>query len=391
MLPSDPHLRPKADADLATPPPVAVLRPRLPHADSLLPYLRRLDANRMYSNHGPLAVEFELRIAERLGLPPGAFASASSGAAALVGAILATAGRATSARPLALVPDYTFVATALAAEECGYAPFVADVDPRTWMLDPARLRSLPELDRVGLVIPVSPYGRALPQAPWQAFRAATGIPVVIDAAAAVEAIAADPAATLGPVPVMLSFHATKALACGEGGGVACTDAATLHASARALNFGFWNSRDCTTASINGKMSEYHAAVGLAELDHWDTKRAGFAAAHAAYGRRMAAAGLRDRYLGAPTLASCYALLQCADAGEAARVEASLADAGVGWRRWYGNGIASQTHFAGASRESLAVSRNLSATHLGLPMSCDLDDASVERVVAAVAAGLGMNA
>ena len=41
---------------------VPLLRPRLPDADRLLPYLRRIDASEFYSNHGPLGAEFEERL-----------------------------------------------------------------------------------------------------------------------------------------------------------------------------------------------------------------------------------------------------------------------------------------------------------------------------------------
>ena len=42
---------------------------------------------------------------------------------------------------------------------------------------------------------------------------------------------------------------------------------------RALNFGFRGERNSSSASINGQLSEYHAAVGLAELDGWPAKQA----------------------------------------------------------------------------------------------------------------------
>jgi hypothetical protein len=57
---------------------IPVLRPLLPDADRLLPYLRRIDANRTYSNFGPLACEFEDRIAALLAQGPGTVVSASS-------------------------------------------------------------------------------------------------------------------------------------------------------------------------------------------------------------------------------------------------------------------------------------------------------------------------
>src|SRR5437764_14723530 len=66
---------------------VPVLRPRLPSADRLLPYLRRLDATRTYSNHGPLVLGFEERLAKHLRLGPRRVVATGSGTAELIGAV----------------------------------------------------------------------------------------------------------------------------------------------------------------------------------------------------------------------------------------------------------------------------------------------------------------
>src|SRR2546423_1551532 len=83
---------------------VPVLRPRLPSTDRLVPYLRQIDAARVYTNHGPLATTLARNLVEYLSMPQGGIACASSGTTALVGAILAVAGPAAKERPLALVP-----------------------------------------------------------------------------------------------------------------------------------------------------------------------------------------------------------------------------------------------------------------------------------------------
>jgi dTDP-4-amino-4,6-dideoxygalactose transaminase len=104
---------------------------------------------------------------------------ASSGTSALVGAILATAGRPNDDRPYALIPAFTFVATALAAEQCGYRPYLADVSPIDWLLDPEKVNRHRQLEQIGLVVPVGTFGKGVLQEPWLAFREKTGIPVVI--------------------------------------------------------------------------------------------------------------------------------------------------------------------------------------------------------------------
>lgn len=367
-----------ADAPLLV---VPVMSPKLPTAESLLPYLQRIDVSRIYSNFGPLVHELEVRLGRLLMVPAGGLTLASSGTAALVGAVLASVGRATAGRPLALMPGYTFVATAVAAEQCGFRPFLSDVDPETWMLDPVRLLGDTRLEEVGVVIPVAPYGIAVPQAPWRDFHARTGIPVVIDGAASFEAICADPAMYLGDVPVVMSFHATKSFASGEGGAVVCEDTLLVGRAIQALNFGFYGSRHSRAPSINGKLSEYHAAVGLAELDGWEAKSTAFAQAAALYRRKFAEADLDDRLLVAPDVCSSYVLFRCRNVEESARVQRRLQDDGIEFRLWYGTGLHRHEHFADCRRDDLSVTERIAPCILGLPMAIDLGEAIVDRVLA----------
>jgi dTDP-4-amino-4,6-dideoxygalactose transaminase/SAM-dependent methyltransferase len=362
---------------------IPVLRPLLPDAGSLAPYLRRIDATRIYSNHGPLSQELERRLAQHLALPQGGIACASSGAAALTGAILATAGPALADRPLALMPAFTFVATAHAAERCGYRCALADIDPQTWMLNPERLTTHPALSEVGVVIPVAAFGRPVPQAPWRAFAARTGIPVVIDGAASFDRLEAAPEPFLGAIPVVMSFHATKSFASGEGGCVASNDLALMRRIVQALNFGFHDRRVAESAAINGKMSEFHAAVGLAEFDSWADKRAAFANVVDCYRQKMQATSLERSFVGAPDVGLSYALLRCHDSDAAERAQGAMALAGVGSRLWYGLGLHRQAWFATVVAEPLPATDALAPCIIGLPYAPDLEEDHVDIVVDAI--------
>jgi dTDP-4-amino-4,6-dideoxygalactose transaminase len=366
---------------------IPVLRPLLPDAGRLLPYLRRIDASRTYTNWGPLASELEARLASKFGLPTGGVTSASSGTAALVGAILATAGRALADRPLALVPAFTFVATALAAEQCGYRPHLVDVDAESWRVHADTLYDHPLLAQVGLVIPVAPFGRAVPQAPWLEFRRKTGVAVAIDGGASFEAISADPAPFVGEVPVALSFHATKSFSTAEGGCVLTTDPRAGVQVGQALNFGFFATRECLSASTNGKMSEYHAAIGLATLDDWPATLAALQTIASFYRRQLELIGLSHRIVVAPDVAGCYALFRCSDGPEAAHLGRSLTASHIGSRFWYGRGLHRQPHYADASRDDVAVAEHTGSCTIGLPVAPDLTSADIDRVVSAIAKGV----
>lgn len=366
---------------------IPVLRPLLPSAERLLPYLRRIDETRVYTNHGPLSLMLQDRLAQAFGLPAGGLICTSSGTAALVGAILASAGRATVDQPLAIIPAFTFAATVSAVEQCGYRPYLADVDAETWMLNPERLIHHRKRERFGLIMPTAPFGRPVPQAPWRRFCEVTGIPIVIDGAASFAGLSERPSEYLGTIPVAISLHATKAFATGEGGAIATSDVELAERSAMALNFGLNGSRDCRMASTNGKMSEYHAAVGLAEFDGWSEKRRAFGSVAKWYRQRLAAAGLAERFCGAPDIGPNYAVFRCQDAVEAERVSQRLRHQGIDFRLWYGSGLHRQTYGAGLPRDRLETTDAIAPCLLGLPMAPDFTNATVARVVAALTAGL----
>jgi dTDP-4-amino-4,6-dideoxygalactose transaminase len=354
---------------------IPVCRPLLPGAAALSPFLARIDATRRYSNHGALVLELQRRLSACLG--DSNVALSASGTAAIVGAVLAVAGRATPARPLCLLPAFTFIGSVSAVEQCGYEPHFVDVGADDWLLDPAALRAHPQLARAGLVLVVAPYGREVEQDPWERFAAATGVPVVIDGAAMIEAALATQERCVGQVPVALSFHATKAFATGEGGAVVCRNETVWRRAMQALNFGYDGDRRVTGPAINGKMSEFHAAVGLAELDGFSRKRRGFQEA----AQVLRDFGLGNELLTAPEIASNYALHRAATPEAAARLRRALTAEGIGWRQWYGDGAHRHPHTSGYGRDPLPVTERLAATLTGLPMSPDLTAAEAREVAA----------
>ena len=242
------------------------------------------------------------------------------------------------------------------------------------------------LTELGVVVPVAPFGRAVPQAPWLDFRRRTGIPVAIDGGASFEAVTDDPAQFVGDIPVALSFHATKSFSTAEGGCVLSTDRACARRVGEALNFGFFDTRDCRVASTNGKMSEYHAAVGLAELDGWTAKRGDLRSVAEAYRHRLEVVGLGNRLEAAPDVASCYALFRCADVAEAEHIVGTLTRGNIESRYWYGHGLHQQPYFTGVSRDDLPVTDRLAPLLIGLPIAPDLTEGDIDRIARAIERG-----
>ncbi len=367
---------------------VPVYRAKLPAAAQILPYLDIIDGSRNYTNYGELVFLLEQRLRTIIAAPDCDVIAAASGTAALQAAILAVAGRATQDRPYALIPSYTFVATAMAAEACGYVPVFADVGDEIWAAQAATLLDHPALPRCGVVVPVAPYGRAHSQEEWTLFMRQSGVKVVIDAAASFEALLADPMGLTGAVPVAVSFHATKSFSTGEGGAVIWSDKDGLARVARALNFGCLRSRQSRSSGFNGKLSEYHAAVGLAGLDQWKVTAESVQNAVHTYRRIAAGAGLEDRILTAPFIASNYALFKAETQAEADRITSSLDRAGIEHRFWYGRGVHAEPYFARRKRVLLPETARIASRLIGIPMYPDIEPETIRRIVDGLAGAIG---
>lgn len=365
---------------------IPICRPQLPPFDRLAPYAAEVDSSRLYTNFGLMHERLRRRLAEHFDLSEGMVGLAGSGTMALIGLILATAGRATAERPLCVCPSFTFVATAVAAQACGYTPWLADIDARTLALEPAEVASLPMIGRVGVVLVVAPFGWMVELQPWQDFAAFTGIPVVVDAAACFDTLS--PALIAGlQVPVAVSLHATKTFSSAEGGLMLCGDPGLVRRASAALNFGFDGERISTLPSTNGKMSEYHALVGLADLDGWTGKRAGFLRAAVEYRRLAELLGITAPILVDTDRAVPYAQVMAADADEAKRIISALDRDGIEWRRWYGTGLHPQPAFADCPRGSLETTNGIGSRLIGLPLFVDLAPREVERILRCVASAL----
>lgn len=360
---------------------VPVARPRLPSAEAIFPYLQRIDTARWYSNFGPLLTEFESRLAARFP----------------VGAEVVTLANATQALTLTLsamelaqdgyvaIPAWTFVATAHAVTQAGLRPWFVDVDPDSWMMRPDAIADLPAAvrERLVAVIPVCAFGSLGDLTAWRAFREETGVPVLVDAAAAFDALRdAD-------LPAVVSLHATKALGLGEGGFLVTRDTDLALRVRRLSTFGFHGSRESQIPATNAKLSEYAAAVGLAALDSWEADRLQFA---------RAAQHLRISLIDQPQVCfqpgwgsewvTSVCNVRLTD-GSADTVAEALEADGVGTRQWWGRGCHVSPAFADCGRSDLRQTDRLGGSVLGLPFAVDLGVPEIRRIAAALGRALAV--
>ncbi|MET0375471.1 MAG: DegT/DnrJ/EryC1/StrS family aminotransferase, partial [Rhizorhabdus sp.] len=323
-----------------------------------------------YSNFGPLVLEFEARLAERLGLPSKGVATVANATMGLSLSLQATgAPRGT----LCLLPSWTFSASVHAVVEAGLIPFFVDVDDEG-RLTPALAREALDAAQsaVGAVMPVSVYGQPIDPTPWEEFSEATGLPIVIDAAPGFDGVRA------GRVISVVSLHATKVLGVGEGGFVMSSNTALVAEVRRKSNFGFDGSREAQVAGGNGKISEYAAAVGLACLDEWLERRAALVTAARHYQGNLSTLDGISQPLGwgeSWCSTTCVVRLD----RPAASVAAALNASGIETRAWWGDGMHVNRAFAGYPRMPLPTTECLAETTIGLPFFIDMTADEIDRV------------
>jgi len=354
---------------------IPVLRPRLPPAERIVPWLKRIDASRVYSNQGPLCQLFAERLGHHFDTGGETVLPVANGTLGLVTALLA---QGVTAGQRCLLPAWTFVASGHAARAAGLEPWLVDVDEQSWALTPdlARRQLAAAPGKIGAVMVVAPFGAPLDLGGWEQFRQDTGVPVVIDAAAGFDTIHAT------SLPAVVSLHATKVFGVGEGGFILSTDRAFIRDCQRASNFGFFGSRSATIPGTNAKMSEYHAAVGLAGLELWPECRAEHLTVCGRLAERLAACpdvSLPDGWGKSWVSATCVPRF----AASAPGIETALTRRNIETRRWWGGGLHTHPAFAECGATPLPVTTRLAASSLGLPCSLDLGRGEIDRIAAAL--------
>ncbi len=362
--------------------PIKVLVPDMPTADEIAPYLAEIDESRWYTNFGQCEQRLRAALSKQL---DGAEIVTFSNATAALECALVSLGLRRGSR--VLCPAFTFPATATAIVRAGLIPVWADVDPGTWCLTPQIAVEAWNRHPFDAVVPVCAFGAALDLVAWAAFEVRAGAPAIIDAAAAF----GNQSAPHGMPPTCFSMHATKSLGAGEGGFILTFNSDWAEVLRAISNFGFALDRTASDrGGTNAKLSEYHAAVGLASLARWPQiaeRRIALA--------RMYRAGLWQCVPQDPVLqvrpdldirTTFETLLPAGTDVDA--IAAALTADGIETRRWYYPPLYKHPAFAHFGPEpDLPATREISSRLLGLPFHTGLTEEDIERVCVTLARAL----
>jgi dTDP-4-amino-4,6-dideoxygalactose transaminase len=241
-----------------------LIRPVMPDIDDIAPYLKQSYRENQFTNNGPCVRLLEERITDRMAPFARTAICTASGTSGLIAALNAT----NSILGTVLFPEFTFPATVQAIYNANKIPERVRCLPDTLEMDPE------DLDRklrrgasyIDAVIHVRAFGFIRNLSDIIDVCERYGKPLIVDAAAAFGGSYRN-GAPVGDAGVaeVFSCHATKSFGIGEGGIVVADE--TIEGNVRSnINFGIMEGGGVRYPAINGKMSEFHAAVGLAVLD-----------------------------------------------------------------------------------------------------------------------------
>lgn len=238
-----------------------VTRPQLPPLEEFIPYLEQIWSSRILTNGGPFHQQLEDALCDYLGVPY--ISLFNNGTVALV-----TAVQALGLKGEVITTPYSFVATANALVWNNIKPVFVDINPRTLNLDPALIEEAITPHTTG-IMPVHCYGNPCDVDAIEEIAERHGLKVIYDAAHAF-GVQCHCGSVLnhGDLSV-LSFHATKVFNTFEGGAIVCQELETKQHIDQLKNFGLVNETTVNEPGLNGKMSEFNAALGLIQLKHYE--------------------------------------------------------------------------------------------------------------------------
>jgi dTDP-4-amino-4,6-dideoxygalactose transaminase len=238
---------------------ITVTVPFMPPLEAYQEKVRSIWDRRWLTNHGPLVNELELQLKEQLGLEHLLYVA--NGTVALQLAL-----RALDVREEVITTPFSYVATtsSIIWERCD--PVMVDIQDTTLNIDPTKIEAA-ITERTTAILAVHVYGNACDIERLEDIAKRHRLRLIFDAAHAFGSkYRGKSLYAYGDVSTA-SFHATKLFHTIEGGALISRDSQIIRRLSLMRNFGHTSPTDFELAGINGKNSEFHAAMGLCNLPY----------------------------------------------------------------------------------------------------------------------------
>jgi len=236
---------------------INVTKSYLPAFEDYTAYLREIWERNWLTNNGPLVVALEQQLKTYLGVKHLFFVA--NGTIALQVGI-----KALELKGEIITTPFSYVATTSSIVWEGSTPVFVDIDKDTLCLDPELIEAAITPQTVA-ILATHVYGNPCDTKAIAQIAAKHNLKVIYDAAHAFGVkVNGESILTSGDLST-LSFHATKLFHTVEGGCIVTNDDALAFKIAYMINFGHNGTEAFFGLGINGKNSEFHAAMGLCVL------------------------------------------------------------------------------------------------------------------------------
>jgi dTDP-4-amino-4,6-dideoxygalactose transaminase len=237
---------------------INVTKTYLPDKEKYKKYVDEIYENGWVTNNGPLVQRLEKSLAEHLGVKN--IVLVSNGTVALE-----IAYRALGLKGFVITTPFSFVATTSSLVANGLLPIFADIDEKTFNLNPKNIEKL-ITPNASAILPVHVFGNACEVEEIEQIAKAHNLKVIYDAAHAFDVKYKNQSVlNYGDIST-LSFHATKLFHTIEGGALIINDDELVQKARYLINFGIKNTEEIPHLGTNAKMNEFEAAMGLCILD-----------------------------------------------------------------------------------------------------------------------------
>jgi len=213
---------------------------------------------------GPEVAALEQRLADYVGVD--FCISCGNGTDALQIALMALG---VSEGDEVITPGFTYIATAETPAVIGARPVFADIDARTYNLDPQTLGDK-VTNKTRAIIPVSLYGQCADYDAINAIAHQHDLPVIEDAAQSFGARYKDKRSGNLTTIATTSFFPSKPLGCyGDGGAIFTNNADLAHAMRQIAVHGQAEKYHHVRVGVNSRLDTLQAAILMAKMDLFD--------------------------------------------------------------------------------------------------------------------------
>lgn len=240
---------------------INVTSPFLPPIEEYIQYVEDIFRRNWLTNNGPLVAELELKLKEYLGIDHILFLS--NGTIAIQIAI-----KALGLKNEIITTPFSYVATTSTIVWEGCMPVFVDIDPQTLNIDANKIEEA-ITSQTSAILATHVYGNPCDIEAIEIIAKKHNLKVIYDAAHCFGTrYKGKSVYDFGDVSTA-SFHATKLFHTIEGGAIVTRQSELLEKMAFMRSFGHDGAEDFAEVGINGKNSEFHAAMGLVNLKYID--------------------------------------------------------------------------------------------------------------------------